>query len=100
MSLEIYSTKREKIKLIQRARTKVRYKKAFPMPEIKGNVSDYKDLGKRPIPGKINTKGKRSVGKDWWWKMPIHSRINTKRKIQKGSTDVNLLKRTIELEID
>ena len=38
MSLKIYSTKREKMKLIQRARTKVRYKKAFPMQEIKGNV--------------------------------------------------------------
>jgi len=97
MSLEIYSTKREKIKLIQRARTKVRYKKAFPMQEIKGNVSDYetdyetdyKDLGKRPIPSKINTKGKRSVHNDWWWKIPTPSRINTKRKIQKGSTDVS-----------
>ena len=108
MSLKIYSTKREKIKLIQRARTKVRYKKAFPMQEIKGNVSDYetdyetdyKDLGKRPIPSKINTKGKRSVHNDWWWKIPTPSRINTKRKIQKGSTDVYLLKRTIELEID
>ena len=100
MSLEIYSTKREKIKLIQRARTKVRYKKAFPIQEIKGNVSDYKDLGKRPIPSKINTKEKRSVHKDWWWKIPTPSRINTKRKIQKGSTDVYLLKRTIELEID
>ena len=100
MSLKIYSTKREKMKLIQRTRTKVRYKKAFPMQEIKGNVSDYKDLGKRLIPSKINTKGKRSVHDDWWWKIPTPSRINTKRKTQKGSTDVYLLKRTIELEID
>ena len=100
MSLKIYSTKREKMKLIQRARTKVRSKKAFPMQEIKENGSDYKDLGKRPIPSKINTKGKRSVHSDWWWKIPTPSRINTKRKIQKGSTDVYLLKRTIELEID
>ena len=100
MSLKIYCTKREKMKLVQRARTKVRYKKAFPMQEIKENGSDYKDLGKRPIPSKINTKGKRSVHSDWWWKIPTPSRINTKRKIQKGSTDVYLLKRTIELEID
>ena len=100
MSLKIYCTKREKMKLIQRARTKVRYKKAFPMQEIKENGSDYKYLGKRPIPSKINTKGKRSVHNDWWWKIPTPSRINTKRKIQKGSTDVYLLKRTIELEID
>ena len=102
MSLRIYSTKREKIKVIQRARTKVRYKKAFPIhvQEMKGNGSDYKDWGKRPIPSKINTKGKRSVHKDWWWKIPTPSKINTKRKIQKGSKDVYLLKRTIELEID
>ena len=67
---------------------------------IRMKDSDYKDLEKRPIPSKINTKGKRSVDKDWLWKIPIPSRINTKRKIQKGSTDVHLLKRTIELEID
>ena len=67
---------------------------------IRMKVNDYKDWGKRPIPSKINTKGKRSVDKDWLWKIPIPSRINTKRKIQKGSTDVHLLKRTIELEID
>ena len=90
MSLKIYmySTKREKIKLIQRARTKVRYKKAFPMQEIKGNVSDYetdyKDLGKRPIPSKINTKGKRSVHNDWWWKIPTPAGLTQNERFKRA----------------
>ena len=35
-----------------------------------------------------------------WWKTQINSNRNWKRKSLKGSTDVYLLKRTIELEID
>ena len=35
-----------------------------------------------------------------WWKTLSNSNRNWKRKSLKGSTDVYLLKRTIELEID
>ena len=34
------------------------------------------------------------------WKRPASCKMNTKRKVLKGSADVYLLKRTIELEID
>jgi len=40
-----------------------------------------------------------SEQKDWWIR-PASCKMNTKRKILKGATDVYLLKRTIELEID
>ena len=32
-----------------------------------------------------------------WWKRPASCKMNTKRKVLRGSTDVYLLKRTIEL---
>ena len=81
-SLNTYSTKREKMKLItlvtKRAITKGQYKRARVMRIQKRNGSDQKD----------------------WWKRPTPSKMDTKRKILKGSADGYLLKRTIELEID
>ena len=83
MSLEIFiSTKREKITLV----TKRTSKKA----KCYGIYKRAKVLIK---------KRKGSEQKDWW-KRPASCKMNTKRKIRKGSTDVYLLKRTIELEID
>ena len=55
--------------------------------------ADKEEEDQRPIPSKINTKGNRSGLSDWW-KIPIPSRYNTKRKFLKGSTDVYLPKRT------
>ena len=48
---------------------------------------------------KKGQKGKRSEIKDWWERSFL-SKKNSKRKTLKGSTDVCILKRTIELEID
>ena len=86
MSLEIFiSTKREKMKLITLV-TKRTSKKA----KCYGIYKRAKVLIK---------KRKGSEQKDWW-KRPASCKMNTKRKIRKGSTDLCLLKRTIELEID
>jgi hypothetical protein len=82
MSLKIcmYSTRREKMKLGTLA-TKRASKQGqnirLSARRMKAN-SEYKD----------------------WWKRLITSKRNWKRKSLKGSTDVYLLKRTIELEID
>ena len=96
MSLKIYSTKRETIKLIPQGRTKARYTSESL---IQRNEAEHKTWGERPTPSKINTKGKK-IGPNGWWKTPIPSRYNTKRIRRKGSTDVYLQKRSIELEID
>ena len=94
MSLKIYSTKRETSRLIQRARTKARDTSESIIH--KQNGLKHKAWGERPTPSKSNTK----VGHNGWWKTPIPSRYNTKRIRRKGSTDVYLQKRSIELEID
>ena len=85
MSLKIYSTKREKMKLstlaTKRASKKVKCYRQYKREKViikKSNESEHKD----------------------WWKRPASWKMNTKRKILKRSTDVYLLKRTIELEID
>ena len=46
------------------------------------------------------TRRKSTKEEKGWWKRRTTSRLNTKRNFLKGSTDVYLLKRTIELEID
>ena len=43
---------------------------------------------------------KKTKEENGWWKKMNTNRLNTKRKFLKGSTDVYLLKRTIEIEID
>ena len=50
----------------------------------------------------VDEKGKGKKGSDYRnrWEIPLPNKRNTKRKIQKGSTDVCLLKRAIEIEID
>ena len=85
MSLKIYSTKREKMKLItlatKRASKKVKCYRQYKIAKVsitKSNGSKQKD----------------------WWKRPASCKMNTKRKVLKGSTDVYLPKRTIELETD
>ena len=85
MSLKIYSTKRGKMKYVTLA-TKRASKKVKCYMQYK--------IAKVSI-----TKSNGSKQKDWW-KRPASWKVNTKRKILKGSTDVYLLKRTIELEID
>ena len=35
-----------------------------------------------------------------WFQIPLHGKRNLKRLIQNGSTDVYLLKRTIEIDTD
>ena len=85
MSLKIYSTIREKMKLITLA-TKRASKK----------VKCYRQYKRAKV---IITNSNGPKQKDWW-KRPASWKMNTKRKILKGSTDVYLLKRTIELEID
>ena len=86
MSLEIFiSTKRGKMKLstlaTKRASKKVKCYRQYKRAE---------DIIKE-------SNGSEQKG---WWKRPASCRMNTKRKVLKGSTDVYLLKRTIELEID
>lgn len=80
MSLKIYSTRREKMKLstlvTKRANKKGQY--------IRSNTRRTKDNNEQ---------------KDWW-KTLSNSNRNWKRKSLNGSTDLYLLKRTIELEID
>ena len=86
MSLEIFiNTKREKMKLITLV-TKRTNKKAKCYRQYKRAKAIIK---------KNNRSEQRGL-----WKRPASCRINTKRKILKGSADVYLLKRTIELEID
>jgi hypothetical protein len=86
MSLEIFiSTKREKMNLTTLV-TKRTSKKA-------------KCYGIYKRCTVIIKKRNGSEQKDWW-KRPASCKMNTKRKSRKGSTDVYLLKRTIELEID
>ena len=77
MSLRIYSTKREKMKLstlaTKRANKKVKcyrqYKRGEVIIKESNNGSDQKD----------------------WWKRPASCKMNTKRKVLKGSADVYLL---------
>ena len=93
MSLRIYSTKREKMKLstlaTKRASKKVKcyrqYKRAKEKDKIKESI----------------IKERNGSEQEGWWKRPASCKMNTKRKALKGSTDVYLLflKRTIELEI-
>ena len=92
MSLRIYSTKREKMKLSTLA-TKRASKKVTCYRQYKR----AKDIIKESI--HVIKESNGSEQKDWW-KRPASRKMNTKRKVLKGSTDVYLLKRTIELEID
>ena len=81
MSLRSYeSTKREKMELITLV-TKRASKKG----------QDKRDNAIRMID--------KTEMKDWWKRLTTSKR-NLKRQYRKGSTDVYLLKRTIELEID
>jgi hypothetical protein len=81
MSLRSYeSTKREKMELITLV-TKRASKKG----------QDKRDNAIRMID--------KNEMKDWWKRLTTSKR-NLKRQYRKGSTDVYLLKRTIELEID
>ena len=77
-------------------RTKSKYRLSM-RTRMKGH---YK---KRIVKARKWTRAKRlkeSKEEKGWWKRINNSRLNTKRKFLKGSTDVYLLKRTIELEID
>jgi len=82
MSLKIYmySTRRERMKLS----TLVTKRASKKGQDIRSRTRRMKDKNKE---------------KDWW-KTLTNSNRNWKRKSLKGSTDVYLLKRTIELEID
>ena len=78
MSLKIYSTKREKMKLItlatKRASKKIKCYRRYKIAQVsitKSNGSKQKE----------------------WWKRPASWKMNTKRKILRGSTDLYLLKR-------
>ena len=80
MSLKIYSTRREKMKLVT------------PVTKRTSKKAKCYRLYKR---------AKVIIGSEqkYWWKRPASYKMNTKRKIRKGSADVYLQKRTIELEI-
>ena len=82
MSLKIcmYSTKRERMKLS----TLVTKRASKKGQDIRSSTRCMKD---------------KNEHKDWW-KTLSNSKRNWKRKSLQGSTDVYLLKRTIELEID
>ena len=82
MSLKIcmYSTKRERMKLS----TLVTKRASKKGQDIRSSTRCMKDKNEQ---------------KDWW-KTLSNSKRNWKRKSLQGSTDVYLLKRTIELEID
>ena len=90
MSLRIYSTKREKMKLSTLAT-----KRASKKVKCYRQYKRAKDI----IKESIIKESSGSEQKDWW-KRPASCKMNTKRKVLKGSTDVYLLKRTIELETD
>ena len=82
MSLKIcmYSKKRERMKLS----TLVTKRASKKGQDIRSSTRCMKDKNEQ---------------KDWW-KTLSNSKRNWKRKSLQGSTDVYLLKRTIELEID
>ena len=83
-----------------------------PNQRSKRNKSKYRLSMKTRMKGHHKKRIVKARGNEWtrhtkktkeengWWKKMNTSRLNTKRKFLKGSTDVYLLKRTIEIETD
>ena len=99
MSLRTHSTKRGVMKLVTMGTSQ-----DIRLEKDNGNI-DYEEClhdgnaDGNAMAAQKGQEGKRSTLKVWW-EILLPSRLNLKRKILKGATDVYLLTRTIEIEID
>ena len=98
MSLSIHSTKRGVMKLVTMGTSQIRLEKDNGIRNYEDYLHDGNADGNAMV-AKKGQEGKRSTLKVWW-EILLPSRLNVKRKILEGSTDVYLLTRTIEIEID